>query len=292
MFFLENQGLSLKSTDRKLLHGVEIDIFCEDKKIGIEFNGNMYHSEVFGKKDSKYHLNKTSLMNEQECGLIHIFEDEWEVKQEIVKSKLNHVFGLNISLPKIYARKCEIKLINDYEKNVFLNKNHIQGEDRSNLSLGAFYKEKLVSVMTFDSKRSMNMRIINDDSYELKRFATDINYVVIGIAGKLLKFFIENYKPKNIISFADRRWTMNSENNLYTKLGFKLTNILRPDYSYYNSKIDRYKRFHKFGFGKKSIKRKYPEIYSNDKTEWQMMQEAGFDRIWDCGKFVYELQVN
>ena len=44
-------------------------------------------------------------MNEQECGLIHIFEDEWEVKQEIVKSKLNIIiysYFIKLILSNIY----------------------------------------------------------------------------------------------------------------------------------------------------------------------------------------------
>lgn len=115
--------------------------------------------------------------------------------------------------------------------------------------------------------------------------------ISIGLASRMLKYFIRNYKPKTIISFADRRWTPNHQDKLYTKLGFKLTNILSPDYTYYNPKIDRNRRLHKFGFGKINIKKRFPEIYNDDKTEWEMMQEVGFDRIWDCGKFKYELKI-
>lgn len=288
--FILLNNINSELNNRKILDGIEVDIFCEEKKIGIEYNGNIFHSEVFGKKDSKYHLNKTKLMNSKNYSLIHIFEDEWELKKDIVKSKLIQIFGKN-NLEKIYARKCEIKKINKSEKDVFLNKNHIQGADNSNIFLGAFFNNNLVAVMTFDNKRSMSKKQNDDNSYELLRFATDINYRVIGIASKILNYFINEYKPDNIISFADRRWTLDKDNNLYTKIGFKLTNILRPDYSYYNPKIDRLRRFHKFGFGKKSIKKKYPNIYSDEKTEWQMMQEAGYDRIWDCGKFCYELDL-
>lgn len=76
---------------------------------------------------------------------------------------------------------------------------------------------------------------------------------------------------------------------LYTKLGFKLTKTLKPDYWYYNCKYGRDKRFHKFGFGKSNLKKKFPKIYDDNKTEWEMIQELGFDRIWDCGKFKYEI---
>jgi hypothetical protein len=79
----------------------------------------------------------------------------------------------------------------------------------------------------------------------------------------MLKMFINEFKPESIVSFADRRWTPNADNNLYTKLGFELTNIVKPNYYYYNSKINRLKRFHKFGFGKQSLKKRYPHLDFN-----------------------------
>ena len=104
----------------------------------------------------------------------------------------------------------------------------------------------------------------------------------------MLKFFIKNYNVSSIISFADLRWT-NPNNNIYEKLGFKIVSKLGPDYSYLNFRLHKTKRLHKFGFGKNFIKNKFPEIYDKNKTEWEMMKEAGYDRIWDCGKIKYEL---
>jgi hypothetical protein len=127
--------------------------------------------------------------------------------------------------------------------------------------------------------------------YELVRFSTKQGYSIVGLGSKFLKQFIGDIKPKSIISFADRRWTLDSLNNLYTKLGFKLVNIIDPTYSYYNSKVDRYKRFHKFGFGKNSLKKKFPHL-DFSKTEKQLMTELGYDRIWDCGLFKYEFIVD
>jgi hypothetical protein len=46
-------------------------------------------------KDKNYHLNKTNLCNEKNIRLIHIFEDEWYNKKEIVKSKLTHILNKN-----------------------------------------------------------------------------------------------------------------------------------------------------------------------------------------------------
>ena len=287
--YIKELGFEIKNNDKKLLNGTEIDILINSLNLGIEFNGCFYHTEKGGKKEKKYHLNKTLLMNENNYSLIHLFEDEWVLKKEIVKSKIAFILK-KFNGEKIHARKCIIKEINPTLKNLFLEKNHIQGKESSKISLGAYYNNNLISVMTFDNSRGMSMGNKNDKNcFELTRFCADLNYKITGIAGKLLSYFIKNYNPIKIISFADRRWTLDKENNLYTKLGFKLTKILSPDYTYYNPRIHRFKRFHKFSFGKSSLKKKFPEIYNDKKTEWEMMQELGYDRIWDCGKFKYEL---
>ena len=283
---------SLVSGDRTVLNGLEIDIYDTELKIGFEINGIYYHSENKGKKDKHYHLNKQELANKCGVELMHIFEDEIYYKKEIVINKMKHALGINDN-EKLYAKNCEVKVIDSIIANTFYNDNHIQGYSPSLIDLGLYCENILVGAMSFDNKRYMNKELIhNSNIYELTRFTTSIKYVVVGGGGKLLNHFIINYKPIRIITFADRRWTINSNDNFYTKLGFKLVKTLKPDYAYVNGKIDRYRRLHKFGFGKNSIKKRFPKIYNESKTEWEMMQELGYDRIWDCGKFKYELMLN
>lgn len=289
--YLKSKNLNILQSTRKLCDGQEIDIVISNTPYCIEFNGCKYHTEIYGGKDKNYHLNKTKKLVSKGKLLIHIFEDEWFNTKKIVKSKLDHIIGIS-SNQKIYARKCSIREIDSSTKNNFLNEHHIQGGDLSNIKFGLYYNNELLAVMTFNNKRAFNKT--NDHNnmiYELTRYATHQNYHVVGGASKIIKKFIREYNVKSIISFADRRWTLNENNNLYTKLGFKLVKVLSPDYTYYNSSIVRYKRFHKFGFGKSSLKKKYPEIYNDNKTEWEMMQEMGWDRIWDCGKFKYEMLI-
>lgn len=277
-----------KLNDKKLLCGVEIDILIDEVKLGIEYNGLFYHTENMG-KTSNFHLNKTKLMNKIGYKLIHIFEDEWLNNKELIKNKLSHLCGKNTN-QLIGARKCKISIISQKEKNEFLDTYHIQGKDKSKISFGAYYNDELVAVMTFDNKRNMSNKC-DDNSYELTRFATNINYRIPGVGDKLLKYFIKEYSPSSIISFGDIRWVLDANNNFYTKLGFKLVNILRPDYRYYNSKIHKHKRLHKFGFGKNNLKKRYPHL-DFSKTEKQLMTELGYDRIWDCGLFKFELKLN
>lgn len=285
--FIVNLGFNVtKSKNNKLLNGKEIDIIVGDTNVCIEYNGLYYHTENMGKK-SNYHLNKTI-----ECGqigykLYHIFEDEWKLNKNLVKSKIKHILKVNDGI-KIGARNVIVKTVSSEDKKYFLNNNHIQGSDKSNISYGAYYNDELVGVMTFNSKRNMTKN--KDGEFELSRFSIKQNYIINGLASKFLKQFIKDYSPKTIISFADRRWTPNENNNLYTKLGFNLVSITKPTYCYYNSKINKYKRFHKFGFGKNNLKKRYPNL-DFKKTENELMKELGYDRIWDCGLFKFQLDV-
>lgn len=282
--FIEGLGLEVfKGKNRSLLDGKEIDLVIPELKIGIEYNGLYFHTENMG-KNSNYHINKTLSCNELGYRLIHIFEDEWMVNKELVKSKLRHILGKNDG-EKIGARKTKIITIDKEIKSNFLNEFHIQGNDKSDIFYGAYYNDILVGVMTFNSKRNMTKN--NDFEYELSRYSTRKDYIISGLASKMLKYFVNEYNPKSIISFADRRWTLDGKKNMYTELGFELVKVLKPNYFYYNSKVSRYKRYHKFSFGKNNLKNKYPEI-DLTKTEFEITEELGFSKIWDCGLFKYQ----
>jgi len=147
-FIKSIESSEIIENDRTILNGKELDIFIPSKNIAIEFDGLYWHSEEQG-KDKFYHLNKTLECEKQNIQLIHIFEDEWLFKQDIVKSRLKQILQLNNNLLKIHARKCIIKEITPDIKNSFLEKYHIQGKDCSNIKLGAFYNDELISIMTF-----------------------------------------------------------------------------------------------------------------------------------------------
>ena len=268
---------------RNIIAPLELDIYIPSEKIAIEYNGLKWHSEEFN-KDSNYHLLKLNKCNEQGIKLIQIFEDEWLEHKEIVKSKIRHLLNKNIDLPKVFARKCIIKEINKDISREFLEKNHIQGACNATIHLGCYFNTELVAVMTFkkESKEESN------HNWELTRFATDINKHCVGIGGKIFSYFIQTYETDYIKSFADRRWTLDKDNNLYAKLGFKLDKVLKPDYRYFCQKEYGFQRIHKFNFRKQTLLKRYPDSgLTEDMTEYEMTQKLGFYRIWDCGLFKY-----
>jgi hypothetical protein len=242
----------------------EIDIYLPNLKLGFEFNGLYWHSDKF--KDKNYHLNKSNYFKEKDIRIIHIWEDDWVYKTEIIKSQIKNWLGL--ASIKIFARKCEVKEINN-SKN-FLNKNHIQGSDRSNIKLGLFYNSELVSVMSFNRTEGRKKMIAKE--WNLSRFSNKLEYNVIGGASKLLSYFIKNYNPKRIISYADKDW---SNGSVYYKLGFKLVNETKPDYKY----LINDRRVHKSRYRKSKL--------NTTLTESQYMLDVS--RVWDCGKIKFEM---
>lgn len=274
--FLTKNGIEFIKNDREILKGQEIDIYIPNHNLAIEFNGVYFHSNVFKKEN--YHLKKTEICNSNNIQLIHIFEDEWDNKIEIVKSILLN--KLNKVSNKIYARKCEIKLVKTKDKTKFLNENHIQGMVGSSVNLGLYYNNELVSLMTFGKKRlALGNKKSNNDEYELIRFCNKLNTSVVGGASKLLNHFIKTYNPVEILSYADKRW---SNGNLYKKLGFIEVKSTSPNYFYVVNK----KRKNRFEFRKDVLVK---DGFDSSKTEFQIMEDRGIPRIYDVGSFLFKL---
>lgn len=262
------------------LNNCEFDILCNRENLAIEFNGLYWHSDKFKNKD--YHLNKTVIAKENGFHLIHIFEDEWLFKKEIVKSRLLNLIGKTPN--KIYARKCEIKEISSKDSVKFLEENHIQGNVNSKIRIGLFYNDELVSLMTFGSLRKNLGQDSKEGVFELVRFCNKLNTNVIGGASKLLKYFERNYNPKEIISYADRRW---SKGNLYEQLGFEFIHNSQPNYFY----VNKLSRENRFKYRKSELVK---QGFDKNKTEKQIMKEIGYNRIYDCGalKFIKKYEKN
>ncbi|MDF2435398.1 MAG: hypothetical protein JWP44_5029 [Mucilaginibacter sp.] len=258
-----------------------ITLFNKQLQFGVMFiTLNEYRQQTV--RTVYYFKNMKKYFEERNIKVLFIFEDEWNTNSELIIKKIKHYFGIN-DVPKIFARKCTIKEVTRDEKRIFLINNHIQGSTGSKINLGAYYNNELVALMTFANPRVlMNKNIVGQkDKWELVRFATNNGYHVVGIAGKLLSYFEKTYSWSMIYSFADRRW---SEGNLYTKLGFQLDRVNKPEYFYLENGV----RKHRYNYRKDILKHKFKETYDPTLTEYQNMLKHGYDRIWDCGtlKFI------
>ncbi|MGZ8924627.1 MAG: DUF7487 domain-containing protein [Nitrososphaeraceae archaeon] len=258
---------------KSVIPPLELDIYLPDLNLAIEFNGIYWHSELSG-KDRNYHLNKTQLCNNKGIRLIHIFENEWILKNDIVKSRIASLLKKNKT---IYARNCKITQLSNKESNEFLEKSHIQGSINTLINYGLEYNNELVAVMTFGKSR-FNKEI----AYELIRFSNKLYTNVIGGASKLFQYFISQHNPTSIISYSDNRW---NSGNLYEQLGFKFSHTATPNYFYFH-KNNTLVLMSRQNFQKHKLSTKL-SIFDIKLTEWENMVNTGYNRIWDCGNNVY-----
>lgn len=262
----------VKTNDRTVLGGKELDIYVPSKNIAIEFDGVFWHNE--NNKTNDYHLQKTVKCAVKGVRLIHIFEDEWRDKRPIWESMLKNIFGQTGR--RIYARKCVVETVSARDAVDFLNGNHIQGWCPGQIKIGLRYDGELVSLMTFGKSRHFVGNGASD--YELLRFCNKLNTTVVGGASRLFEHFVREYNPETIISFADRRWSVG---NLYDRLGFIFSHYSKPNYFY----VIKDKRYNRFNFRKSVLVKKYG--CADDMSEREFCKQQHWYRIYDCGTLVY-----
>jgi len=273
-YIKSNYDKTILNNKRNIIKPLELDIYLPDLKLAFEFNGLYWHNELY--KSDRYHLNKTEKCEEKDIQLIHIYEDDWKYKQNIVKSMILNKLGKTPN--KIYARKTQIKEINDNKLiREFLDNNHIQGFVGSSVKLGLYYENELVSLMTFGKNR-LGIGVIKKYDFELLRFCNKLNTNIVGGASKLFKYFIKNYDPKKIVSYADRSW---SKGNLYDNLNFNRSHTTKPGYHYI---VDGVRR-HRYNYRKQTLVK---DGYDANRTEHDIMLERGIYRINNSGHICFE----
>lgn len=253
----------------------KIDIFIPDHNIGIEYNGALWHSygkskyskfNNVDKEDKNYHLNRTMVCEKNNIQLLHIFDFEWEQKQDIWKSMILIKCGIS---DRIYARKCKIVDVSNEVYKQFVQDNHMQGYAPASIILGLEYNGKLVSVMSFSKNR-----FSKKSEWELIRYCSILNTNIIGGFSKLLKGFVRTNNG-SVLSYANRRWSVG---NVYEKNGFVLLNSSKPNYWYLDKDLQPHSRL-KF--------QKHIIDDGSGKTESEIMFDLGYRRLWDCGNLVY-----
>lgn len=273
--FLLSQGEKVDQRNRDLIKPLELDLVIHEKKLAIEYCGLFFHSEKGGGKSRGYHRNKRDQCKRIGYRLITIFEDEWLDKRGIVESRLKHILGRGTR--GVGARRLNIREIDSKMARGFYNLYHIQGgTTRLTWNLGAFWGDDLVGVMSFSPPRIALGR--KSGGPELIRFSTD-GRSYPGLADRLLRAFIRQKNPDQIVSYADMRW---SEGDVYEKLGFRMERASPPSYWYLEGK----KRLHRYGYRKGILLKKYPE-FNSSMTEREIMLKLNYDRIWDCGALTY-----
>ena len=232
--FLESIGIHTESR-RDIIPPYEIDMYNDTYKIGVEFNGNYWHSSL--EKPKTYHEHKSKLCEEVGVRLIHIYEYEWSdpKKRCLIESLLRIAFGK--TQQRIYARKCEIREITNSEARAFNERNHLQGHKNAQVTYGLFYQNNLVQLMSFSYKA-------NKGWWEIERGCPGSNNIVVGGVSKLFQHFLKQKRPQKVFSYCDFN---KFDGRGYEAIGMKCIGYTGPDMKWLinNTVINRSPKNHK-----------------------------------------------
>ena len=248
--------------------------YSYDFKVGdtlIEINPTATHNTRFspyGKNriDTNYHRDKSELARDSGYNVIHVFE--WDNEDKII-NLLKH-------RDTVYARNCDVRVVNDIDTNKYLDMYHLQGTCRGQkIRLGLYHNNQLVSLMTFGKSR-----FNKNCEYELLRYCS--HYNVVGGAEKLFKYFVDNYKPNSIVSYCD---TSKFSGKVYDALGFKYIKTNSPRKHWYSLKE---KRHITDGLLlSQGYDRLFKESHGKGTSNEELILSRGYLPVYDCGQSTY-----
>ena len=246
---------------------LEADIFFRELNAVIEFNGVFWH----GKKTFQKDLEKAKLFREKGFRFFAINEFTTKRQMETIAKLLASVEK------KLHARKLSLRDISVQEAKEFCEAHHAQGYSGSSVRLGLFDMEELVQVMTFGIPR-----FAKGYDFELVRYCTKSRHEVTGGSQRLFKNFCKTHcsPGMTVISYCDNAFF---GGRVYEKLGFTRRSYGGPGYVWARGKeiVSRYQ----------AQKSKLVEIYGEEVdilTEEEIMESAGYEKVYDLGQSVFE----
>lgn len=268
--YVESLGVEVKRNDRKTM-AMELDIYVPRVEFAIEYNGLFWHSHI--NKPPQYHENKSRLAKECGIKLLHVFEDEWRDKKNIVKSLISSRLG--ISSLTLGARKCKVKILTASERKSFFEENHLDGDVASEVAWGLVSNGEIVYALSL--RRPFHKKY--SSGLEISRCCPRLGHNVQGGLSKLVKIAREYCKTSGktcLMTYVDTR--LGGQGRGYEISGLKRSGSTVARWWW----TDMDNRFNRFKFKANS---------EEGKSEAEVASEAGVVKIWGCENVVYTLDV-
>lgn len=148
--------------------------------------------------------------------------NDWFNKKEIILSIISSKLGKN---KRVFARNCKAKKVTKQETEIFLNQNHLLGFKTAYFKYALYNQQEMIAIATFSKGRKMNRLDANKRSFELISFCCKKGVSVTGGLSKLIKAFVTDLQPGDIMTYIDKDW---SDGSTYLKLGFKIHSETEP----------------------------------------------------------------
>lgn len=233
--YINSLGFQTDLCSREIIAPYEIDIEVLGTNLCVEFNGLYFHSELF--KHYDYHSLKSRMASEVGRRLIHIFDDEWANKRDIVKSMIAHRLG--VSQTKFMARKGKIRELTSSERRNFFESNHIDGDVRAMKGFGIVVDDVIVAAISL--RKPFHKKYV--EHLEVARFCTQTFASVQGALGRLTRVaaaFAKNSGYKSLLTYVDNRHGVGDS---YLKVGYEVVGKTANRFWWTDTrtKLDRFK---------------------------------------------------
>ncbi|WP_157278606.1 hypothetical protein [Olivibacter sitiensis] len=178
---------------------------------------------VFYFRDADTLQNAMLAESNQTAHIVYIYEDDWRNKQAIIIGRLMAYVGKAV---RIHARACSVVRLDKQCTIDFLRENHLQVPLAGKYRYGLTYKEQLVAIAVFSGARRMHKEHGSQHrSFELIRNCNKNGSLVVGGLSKLIKHFVKDFRPNDVMTYVDRDW---SDGSAFAKLGFVLAGVTEP----------------------------------------------------------------
>ena len=291
-------GSTVLSDDHTVLpSGKELDIVVPDHHLAIEFNDIFSHSEqaVFERhakpRPHSYHAHKTREASSQGYQLVHVWEDDWLHRRELVLRALAHRLHAVDRLPdvlpdinplayqRLYARNLTARRVHGGIARRFWQDNHLQGPVHCTVNVGLYDQDGVLRALLGVGRKNHGSRVsLPAGTWDIQRYAT--LGVIVGGFTKLLAH-AETLVPVDT-------WTSWSDNDIsdggmYQAAGFTVDKRQAPSYSYVGRKT-KWERVHRSTYTKQRFINDPDLTYQSGQTEHEAALTNKLYRIYDAGK--------
>ena len=277
--------------------GKELDIVVPDHRLAIEFDGVFWHSEAAEKEahakpfPHNYHADKTCEAREQGYQLIHVWEDDWLHRRELVMRALAHRLHAVDRLPdvlpdinplaceRLYARKLTVRTVPGNVARRFWQDNHLQGPVNCSVNIGLYDQNDVLRALLGVGRKNHGSRVsLPDGTWDIQRYAT--LGIVVGGFTRLLAH-AETLLPVH----AWTSWSDNdiSDGGMYLTAGFTPDKRQGASYSYVG-RTTRWERVHRSTYTKQRFIDDPDLAYEPGQTEHEAALANRLYRIYDAGK--------
>ena len=291
-------GSTVLSDDRTVLpSGKELDIVVPDHHLAIEFNDIFSHSEEAvvtihrRPRPHSYHAAKTREAREQGYQLVHVWEDDWLHRRELVLRALAHRLHAVDRLPdvlpdinpltcqRIYARNLTAKRVHGGIARRFWQDNHLQGPVHCTVNVGLYDQDGVLHALLGVGRKNHGSRVsLPDGTWDIQRYAT--LGVIVGGFTKLLAYAETLIPVDTWTSWSDDDI---SDGGMYQAAGFVVDKRQAPSYSYVGRKT-KWERVHRSTYTKQRFINDPDLTYQSGQTEHEAALTNKLYRIYDAGK--------